>query len=285
MKRSLVLSFCAAALVACFTHSAQADEITVTLDFDNSTWTLSAEVNDTAGDADGSFGISAVRALIDNVSFGGNNGTGITGVVVNGPSAIDPINTDNGPRAPVLLSSGSILDIIYAQNISAGGSITTGVGNSGAVEFASGTWAGEGATPSFALDDVLSTQGLFLGSATADGTVAIDPDANNLVVNDNRGGGDPDFFLLGDANNDGFVDGSDLGSVANTFGNVGAVTPHLEGDANHDGFVDGADLGSVANAFGDVALSGIAVVPEPSSFILLASFAGFAAITRRRKSC
>ena len=93
-----------------------------------------------------------------------------------------------------------------------------------------------------------------------------------------RGGPDT---LLGDANNDDQVTGSDLISVQQNFGKVDPNVPTdglFLGDANDDGQVTGADLISVQQNFGKVAA---AVVPEPAATILV--IIGLAASKRRRR--
>ncbi len=55
--------------------------------------------------------------------------------------------------------------------------------------------------------------------------------------------------LMGDANNDGFIDLADLNLVLGNFGD--AVEVGRDGDVNDDGVVDLADLNIVLSGFGD----------------------------------
>jgi len=95
--------------------------------------------------------------------------------------------------------------------------------------------------------------------------------------------------FTGDADNDGFVKGSDLLAVTNNFGQTGPADGLLLGDADDDGFVKGSDLLAVTNNFGDVAppsglLSGSNQVPEPASALLLiAGTCAISSLMRRRR--
>jgi hypothetical protein len=91
--------------------------------------------------------------------------------------------------------------------------------------------------------------------------------------------------LMGDANGDGFVDGSDFGIWnANKFT---AGTDWTTGDFNGDGFTDGSDFGIWnANKFTSVSLGrprdgGFATVPEPSG--IAAIILGIALLFVHRK--
>ena len=80
--------------------------------------------------------------------------------------------------------------------------------------------------------------------------------------------------LLGDANNDGLVTGSDLIAVQANFGDIGP--PHdgkLPGDANNDGLVSGSDLIAVQQNFAQALprrtnTASSAPVPEPVAGLL-----------------
>jgi hypothetical protein len=91
----------------------------------------------------------------------------------------------------------------------------------------------------------------------------------------------PDFTVVGDADNDGDVDLTDLNLVRNHFGATGADDGSLDGDAYpFNGVVDLEDLNAVRNNFG-----GTATVPEPSSVALgLVGLAMAGAIAKRRRS-
>jgi len=273
MKRSLILSICAITLMACSMSSVRADEIDVTLEFSGGAWQVYAEVNDTAGPANGSVGIAALNILLDNIDFG-TNGNGVT-FEAGALNAVNPID-QGGPneRLPVLLRSSGTVDIIYGQDVSL--ATTGGVGIGGRAFIASGTYT-IGTDPAFGSFGSSVTAGNFLTS-TAANSAAISPDNVNLAVNPVGG----DFLLLGDSDNDGDVDGNDLGAVQIEFGSTGAISPHLLGDADHDGDVDGNDLGAVQIEFGSVASSAnITAVPEPSTLVMLIS-CGFLSFRRRR---
>ena len=101
---------------------------------------------------------------------------------------------------------------------------------------------------------------------------------------------DPGFvLLLGDANRNGIVDGSDYASVTSNFGGVYAPNDPLGlGDANGNGIVDGSDYASVTSNFGMVAPGAASAtasaVPEPSTLLvlMLAGVAGLALRVRPR---
>ena len=83
--------------------------------------------------------------------------------------------------------------------------------------------------------------------------------------------------LLGDANNDNQVTGSDLIAVQQNFGKVDPNMPtagFFLGDANNDGLNTGADLIAVQQNFGQVGPGGpMTPIPEPSAmtfFVLIA---------------
>ena len=89
--------------------------------------------------------------------------------------------------------------------------------------------------------------------------------------------------ILGDTDNDGDVDDSDLGtSFANYTGPIGAAggKTAADGDTDNDGDVDDSDLGtSFSNYTGPL---GPTNVPEPASILLLGA-AGALGLSRRRQ--
>ena len=100
------------------------------------------------------------------------------------------------------------------------------------------------------------------------------------------GGGDPEpTVLLGDANNDDQVTGSDLIAVQQNFGTVYQSDSACDGlglgDANDDCQVTGSDLIAVQQNFGTVATA--APVPEPATAALV-GLGLLAAIGRRRRA-
>jgi len=271
MKRSLTLSFCAIALVACNMSSVRADEIDVTLEFSGGTWQLYAEVNNTAGPADGSVGIAAINALIDNIDFG-TNGSAVS-LEAGAVNALNPID-QGGPneRVPVLLRASGTVDILYGQDLS---SVTSGgVGITGGRAFiASGTYNTGGANPAFGSQGSSVTDGNFLTS-TAANNVAIAPDAINLLVNPSTGTGPGDFA------GDGIVEGTDLNLLLQ-FWNQPAGPAWVTGRPVPEGSnVAGNQLNDLLGNWTNDYTSTVtaAAVPEPSTMViaLLASISGLA---------
>jgi len=93
-------------------------------------------------------------------------------------------------------------------------------------------------------------------------------------------------LLLGDADNDLAVSGSDLLAVTNNFGSTGDADGLLLGDADDDGSVSGSDLLAVTNNFGATLSGGLESgtnVPEPTSVALVAlSVAGLVCVRSRK---
>ena len=82
---------------------------------------------------------------------------------------------------------------------------------------------------------------------------------------------EPVALLLGDANNDLLVSGSDLIAVQQHFGDVESspLTGNLLGDANDDGMVTGLDLTTVQQNFGSVLDPADDSIPEPGVLTVL----------------
>ena len=267
MKRSFTLSLCAALLASLSVASVRADDIDITLEWNPSgTWELFAEVTGSGG-VDGSNGISAVRALIDGIDFG-IAGDAVT--IAGGIGAINPVN--GGP--PVLDLGGGVIEVLYGQDISDGPSVVTGVGVGGPALIALGTFSGGG--PSFGMDGNLSSQGLFLDSAGPNFGAAIDPD-NNILIELH---GDP-VPHPADLNQDGFVDGLDLGILLGNFNQSGI--PQSGGELNGTDPVDGLDLGILLGEWSPPGLSAASAVPEPSTATLLLTCCVLPAVARRRR--
>jgi hypothetical protein len=103
--------------------------------------------------------------------------------------------------------------------------------------------------------------------------------------------------LAGDANLDGAVDGGDFTLLKSNWGKSGEYWS--DGDFNYDGVIDGADFTILKSnwgktwyptftmALGDIAGLSVTNVPEPSSFIMLAtllSLGGAWGLARRRRN-
>ena len=166
---------------------ASADSVEITLDLtfpgpdtsSGGTWELLGRVVDTGGGADGSFGISAIRALIDGIDFG-TLGDAI--FIAPDIGAINPVMTSDGPRTPALETSGGTIDIIYGQDISDPSSVVGFVGTSGDALIMYGTFP-PGSIPSFGDDDSgLISASLFLDTFPGPFGNAIDADSVTTVV-------------------------------------------------------------------------------------------------------
>ncbi len=160
--------------------------------------------------------------------------------------------------------------------------------------YTNGTWTGNGIISSSAQ---VRTNGLRYGVGFADG-------ADNVVVGLSTGEIELKYTLLGDANLDGSVNGSDFSILAANFG-LGH-TNWDQGNFLFSSSVNGSDFSALASNFGQgdsgadssvtpadfaaldafaaangLPLPSIAAVPEPASLGLLASGALF--FTRRRR--
>lgn len=181
MKKTLGLALAAALLWVAPVTPVVADDVTLTLEvtYDSPTpdspgiWELFGRVDDTGSGADGSLGISAIRALIREIDFG-TDGDAVT--IVDGIGAI----TLPGGGFPVL-DLGMVIEVLYGQDISDTGEIVTGVGLGGDQLIAFGTFS-TGMDPDWGMDGMLSSEALFLTSATPGGGNAISPDTTFTVV-------------------------------------------------------------------------------------------------------
>jgi len=94
--------------------------------------------------------------------------------------------------------------------------------------------------------------------------------------------------LIGDANGDGVLDGSDYSWIDAAWegGYAGGPAHYCLGDFNHDGILDGSDYSWIDAVWGIVYPSAAAAgapVPEPSTIIMLAMVALSGLLVYRRK--
>jgi hypothetical protein len=265
MKYSFVLSIICAVAVATFVAPAvRADDIGLDLEYDtfSQTWELYAEVvSPGSGATDGSNGIAGMVALINNIDFG-TNGDAVN--IASGINAFFP----NGNQ-PVLDKGGSLIEILYGQDISDPNDVVGLVGVGGRDLLADGTYSGS--IPSFGI----GSDGNFLGATVpAVQTGALAADGMVLTVINVTVVFDP-----ADLNEDGLVDGLDLGIQLGNWGQN--VTPD-QGELNASFPVNGLDLGILLAAWSPPPLSAVSAVPEPTTFSLLA-FACASMLTLRRR--
>ncbi|WP_168205060.1 PEP-CTERM sorting domain-containing protein [Bythopirellula goksoeyrii] len=287
MKRSLLLSLCATAVVAMSVGQATAANVNLILNLRytdpnnesaGGTWQLKAKTDDANG-------ISAIVAVLD----------GISAPTLAANIGAIPIETK---------TSGTITEFVYGQD-PAGTTVAVGVGSglsnvakdvlfSGAANaydnmslIATGSF---GATrPSFATYPGAGTGGVTDAAVWADAGRTVAAAGPETIV---LGGGDgvrgdsvaTDGLRPGDANRDGTVNLSDftiLGSPAN-YNQPGGWD---QGDFNSDGQVGLSDftiLGSPANYNTSAASPAIGAVPEPSSIALVMfSLASLVGVRRR----
>jgi len=186
----------------------------------------------------------------------------LTGFAHSYPSDLDMLLVGPGGESVVLMSSvGSsfpVSDLNFTIDDSAGGSFPT------ETELVSGRFAPTDARPASSFESPApvgpygSALSLFNG---------VDPNGTwSLYVVDSATGDEGEItsgwsltiettgtanLLFGDADNDGFVKGSDLLAVIENFGSVGLADGLLLGDADDNGAVTGGDLLSVISHFGD----------------------------------
>ncbi len=123
-----------------------------------------------------------------------------------------------------------------------------------------GAWNGPGIISSTARTP---TNGLYYGLGYADG-------ADGVVADLFTGQIEIKYTLLGDANLDGVVNGSDFSILAANFGE--GVSGWDKGDFNYDGVVNGTDFSALAANFG-LSASGAAVSVSPADVAALEAFA------------
>lgn len=290
MKRSLLLSLCAVAIVAMSLGQAMATiTLSLNLRYTNPASTAAGGAWDLLARTDNVNGISGLSVVLDNIDFGS--------VSFNG--AIDgiPIETRQ---------SGTITEFVWGYDVNA----TAGVGKFADVGNGAGTPGNVAKDDLFpiaanAYDNMaLIASGTFGASrpafATFPGAGGGDTAGQNwtsaamtaggaldtIVL----GGGDgvrgdsvsADGLQLGDANRDGRVNGDDLNVVLLGFNTAGQNTWDL-GDFNNSGTSNGDDLNEVLLRFNvtNPVTPAFTAVPEPST-VLLAIGSVLLGLTRRR---
>jgi hypothetical protein len=298
MKRSLLTTICAIAIVAMSFGQAMA-ETTLSLNLrynypgDTSlggTWDLMAKT-------DSAFGIAALVVVVDNID--------LSGIALNGSIGAIALESHQ------VSGSGStgIVEFVYGQDLSGGiaqiADVGRGAGTPGNVEqddlfgtsgtaydnfarLASGTFGAE--RPAFVMPgnslgvpDLESTAG---NEFTNSGLTTVTATDISLVLGGTDGvRGDSvavDGLLPGDATRNGVVDTDDLLLVLNNF--FGPVGSWDAGDvALNDGIADTSDLLDVLNNFFATAPNpAVTAVPEPASFALLAAAGMMLGLARKR---
>ncbi|TWT92449.1 hypothetical protein Pla108_40740 [Botrimarina colliarenosi] len=257
------------AVVVClpFSGAANADDATITLELTYGSgagsagiWELFGRVDSTPGGANGDFGLSAVRALLNDVDFG-VDGSAIS--LSSGIGALDPINSGGAnERPPAILLGDGTIDLIYGQDLSEsnGNTVAFGVGVVGNSLLASGTFSA-GMTPSFGQDSSggtpLFTQALFLPSGSSPITSgAVSAGSTFTLVIDN-------LTIPGDYNGDGMVNAADYTVWRDSNGS----TTNLAADGNGDLTVNAADYTIWAGNYGANA-SFATAIPEPTACLI-----------------
>ncbi len=292
MKRSLLLSVCAATVVALFVGQAMAANVTLSLNlrYTDPANTAAGGTWDLMAKTDSPNGISAIVAVLD----------GISSPVLNTGIGALPIQTK---------TSGTITEFVYGQDpsLSPGGTfaVGTGAGSAGNVakddlypnaansydnfaKIASGSF---GATrPSFATFPGAGQGGVTEAAVWNDaGRTVAAPGPETIIL----GGGDgvrgdstsePNPIRGGDANRDGIVNVTDLGILATNWqlSSKGWNDGNFSGTQN-DTIVNVTDLGILATNWQLTATAPtIAAVPEPST-VLLGLLGSIALVGRRRR--
>jgi len=206
----------------------------------------------------------------------------------------DPVGR-GASQGGLIINAGSTLDITNNHmfiNYGSGSDPTATIAGYIKSGYDGGAWNGPGIISSVAQTP---TNGLLYGVGYADG-------ADNVVSGLSSGQIEVMYTLLGDANLDGLVNGSDFNILAANFNQ--SITGWDQGDFNYDGLVNAADFNDLAANFnqgvsgadvsaGDVAaLDAFAVanglplltssVPEPTSAGLLTTGAVGLLLQRRR---
>jgi hypothetical protein len=174
-----LLLVCILSLFIFHSNPTSADNAVVTLDLtffgpgtsSGGTWDLFGRIDNTGSGADGSFGLSAIRALIDGIDFGT-----LGDAIFMAPDigAIDP--------PPIFIAPDGTIDLVYSQDISDASSVVGFVGTSGDELIAYGTFS-PGSIPDFGDDNSgLLTDALFLNTFPGPFGGSISPDSVSIVV-------------------------------------------------------------------------------------------------------
>ncbi len=270
MMNKLLMICCLLLFVVLGSAPGKADDLQLTLDLRNSfirdplgggTWQLFARVIQTDVGASGDFGLSGIRALINNIDIGSITFASNIGQLSGGPYT-------------QTLSNGTV-EIVYGQNLS--GSVVTGVGVPPTEApfrdtlIASGKWPA-GPRPTFGSDGTSAgtSVGSFLSVAGPpySGSVLADTTLTSTVT-------------LGDMNNSGTVTSLDISLFVAQLGTAPLLPYNPAGDINQSGRVTNADI-PVFLAILTGPLSATGTVPEPST-LLLAGLIVVCTSLRRRK--
>jgi hypothetical protein len=240
----------------------------------------------------GSLSVGTSSGSLSTVTMAGLNTSSVT-INSTGKLTLTAGGATNAVNS-LVINSGGVLNLTTTKLIInyGGGSdpITTIAGyiKSG---YNGGHWNGPGIMSTTAQTP---TNGLYYGIGYADGE-------DKVVAGLTSGQIEIMYTLLGDANLDGLVNGSDFNILAANFNQ--SITGWDQGDFNYDGLVNAADFNALAANFnqgvsggtssGDIAaLDAFAVangltlptssVPEPASFTVGAAFL-FGVVTLRNR--
>jgi hypothetical protein len=299
MKRGFVLCMCAAAALACATHTASAQNtVVLSLDIffnngnDNATggtWQLLAKV--TGGGAQGIAGVDTALTGVD---------TAVS--VFKAPTPAFKTTYDAKLWTQDQDANPATLDMLFGQvPVAAPGpqDLQYGVGiapfnnpdelgvsvdisgtNMGnAVTLALGAFA-NGSTPAFAASG--SAANVFTAAGTASNPPAVGSIQAATVTTQVRNNS---ATRAGDATLDKVVSGADLTRVIANFGTAAGTKLWQEGDVTGDRQVSGADLTRIIANFGQPpALAAAGAVPEPAAGCLAFLALGTLSALRRRSA-